>query len=68
MKSFRQVIGLAVLIIPLFCASTAKSVVTGDGSFIITRLNNGEPIITEAMFDALGATDKEGTSITGAPA
>jgi len=66
MKSFRQVIGLAVLIIPLFCASTAKSVVTGDGSFIITRLNNGEPIITEAMFDALGATDREGTNINGA--
>jgi len=66
MERFRQVIALTVLIIPLFCVSTAKSGVTGDGSFIITRLNNGEPIITEAMFDALGATDSEGTSIAGA--
>jgi len=65
MKRFKQVIALAVFIIPLFCVSTAKSVVTGEGSFIITRLNNGEPIITEAMFDALGATSSEGVNING---
>jgi hypothetical protein len=65
MKRFKQVIALAVFIIPLFCVSTAKSVVTGEGSFIITRLNNGEPIITEAMFDALGAADREGVNING---
>jgi len=66
MKRFREVIAPAVLITLLFCVSAAESVVTGDGSFIITRLNNGEPIITEAMFVALGATSREGTSIAGA--
>ncbi|MDH4240224.1 MAG: hypothetical protein OEW48_11740 [Phycisphaerae bacterium] len=66
MEKFRQVIALTVWIIPLFFTNTAKSGVTGSGSFIITRLNNGEPIITEVMFDALGATSSEGTSIAGA--
>jgi len=34
----------------LVCVDTAAADVTGDGSFFITRLNAGEPIITEAMF------------------
>lgn len=34
-------------------------------SFIVTRLNVGEPIITEAMFVALGATGREGGNING---
>lgn len=39
--------------------------VTGNGSFIVTRLNNKEPIITEAMFEAVGATYAEGEDING---
>jgi len=34
-------------------------------SFIVTRLNDGEPIITEAMFVAAGATGREGRNING---
>lgn len=34
-------------------------------SFIVTRLNAGEPIITEAMFVAAGATGREGKNING---
>ncbi len=33
--------------------------------FIVTRLNAGEPIITEAMFVAAGATGREGRNING---
>ena len=33
--------------------------------FIATRLNAGEPIITEAMFVAAGATGREGRNING---
>lgn len=34
-------------------------------SFIVTRLNAGEPIITETMFVAAGATGREGRNING---
>jgi hypothetical protein len=34
--------------------------------YIVKRLNGGKPIITKEMFDALGATDREGGSINGA--
>jgi hypothetical protein len=33
--------------------------------FIVTRRNDGEPIITEAMFVAAGATGREGRNING---
>ena len=39
--------------------------ITNKGTFDVTRLNKGNPIITEAMFQALGATEYEGTSING---
>ncbi|MFC1764941.1 hypothetical protein ACFL6U_23080 [Planctomycetota bacterium] len=39
--------------------------VTSNGSFLIKRLNHGEPIITESMFKALGATPEEGEDING---
>lgn len=38
---------------------------TETQTFIITRLNNNCPIITEAMFDALGAPGDEGDNING---
>ncbi|MHC4543577.1 MAG: hypothetical protein ACYSYL_03480 [Planctomycetota bacterium] len=64
MERFRQVIALTVWIIPLFFTNTAKSGVTGGGSFIITRLNNGEPIITQSMFEAVGV-GSDGSNING---
>jgi len=39
--------------------------VTSHGSFLIQRLNQGEPIITEAMFEALDTTEAEGEDING---
>ncbi|NIP25071.1 MAG: hypothetical protein GWN67_14875 [Phycisphaerae bacterium] len=64
MERFRQIIALTVWIIPLFFTNTAESGVTGSGSFIITRLNNGEPIITQSMFEAVGA-GSDGSNING---
>ena len=37
---------------------------TINSSFIVTRLNNKEPIITKAMFEAVGATQKNGAGMT----
>ncbi|MBA7629602.1 hypothetical protein ES703_37102 [subsurface metagenome] len=48
---------VATIIVLLLGENTAKAIVTGEGTFVIARLNNGEPILTEAMFDALGATN-----------
>ena len=41
-------------------ASAAKS-----NTFILTRMNDSQPIITKDMFDALGATYQEGYNING---
>jgi len=38
--------------------------ITSNGSFIVTRLNDKQPIITEAMFEAAGATQKNGAGMT----
>ena len=57
--------GWRFLIILLVCVGTTAADITGDGSFFITRLNDGEPIITEAMFVAAGATGREGRNING---
>jgi len=38
--------------------------ITSNRSFIVTRLNNKEPIITEAMFETLGATHVNGAGMT----
>jgi len=43
-------VGWRFLIILFVCVGAAAADVTGDGSFFITRLNAGEPIITEVMF------------------
>lgn len=43
-----------------FCQDTAA----GE-TFVITRLNNARPIITEAMFESLGAADEQGNNING---
>lgn len=48
-----------------FLASTLKADTAESQTFIITRLNNNQPLITEAMFDALGAADDEGNNING---
>ena len=54
-----------VIVMVLSHSCPASDEVAHDETFIITRLNNGQPIITEAMFDALGATDHEGNNING---
>ncbi|MDF7798619.1 hypothetical protein P4C99_04045 [Pontiellaceae bacterium B1224] len=38
---------------------------SSEGTFIVSSINNGLPIVTEAMFQGLGATDKEGENING---
>ena len=67
----RVTVSMLVLVV-LFCGvSTAEAAVTSNGSFIVTRLNNSQPIITEEMFEAVGATNKnaagmaEGQNING---
>lgn len=55
----------AIIILLISCTNATKADVTEDETFIITRLNSGQPIITEAMFDALGATDYESYNING---
>jgi len=56
---------VATIMVLLLGENTAKAIVTGEGTFVIARLNNGEPILTEAMFDALGATNYESYNING---
>ena len=46
-------------------AAMAYEETTSNGSFVVTRLNNGQPIITEAMFQTLGASEVEGQGING---
>lgn len=47
------------------CSISAQAATTSQGTFDVTRLNGGKPIVTEAMFKALGASKYEGTSING---
>ena len=57
-----------VLALMMFlCGTTfgAFEQITSDGSFIVTRMNNGQPIVSEAMFQGLGATDYEAEDING---
>ena len=56
---------LQVMLLLLLCQCTAEAIVTGQGTFIINRLNNGQPILTKAMFDDSGASDYEGENING---
>ena len=56
---------LAIITLLLSCTNTTKADAGEDKTFIITRLNSGQPIITEAMFDALGATTHESYNING---
>lgn len=57
---------LLLLLIVAGCTSCAKNKeMTSNGTFIVTRMNNGQPIITEAMFQALGASDREGENMNG---
>jgi hypothetical protein len=55
---------LAMMVLLCF-VNTAKAGFAKNQTFIIIRLNDNQPIITEAMFDALGATDDEGNNING---
>ncbi len=57
---------LLLLLIVAGCASCATyKETTSNGTFVVTRMNNGQPIITEAMFQALGASDREGENMSG---
>jgi len=42
------------LLLVLICTNIATAYVTSEGTYVVTRLNNAQPIITEAMFQALG--------------
>jgi hypothetical protein len=64
-KKIKLKMWLAIIILLIFCTNTTKADVAEDETFIITRLNNGQPIITEAMFKALGATTQESYNING---
>lgn len=55
----------AIITLLLSCTITTKADVVEDETFIITRLNSGQPIITETMFEALGATTYESYNING---
>jgi len=55
---------LAIMLL-FFCATTAKANAGETQTFIITRLNSTQPLITESMFDTLGAPDDEGNNING---
>jgi hypothetical protein len=44
---------------------TIQAKTTSQGTFEVTRLNAGKAIITESMFQDLGASEYEGTSING---
>jgi hypothetical protein len=65
----RIVVILAVFLLAaaalFFCVGTGRAEVTSEGSFIITRLNSHQPIITEQMFIDLGAGSEEGVNIDG---
>ena len=56
---------LAIITLLLYCTNKTKADVAEDETFIITRLISGQPIITEAMFEALGATTYESYNING---
>ena len=56
-----------ILILPFigYATLSAYEETSSDGTFVVTRLNNGEPIVTEAMFQALGAGKREGKNMNG---
>ena len=64
--------GKGIDMMRIFCAAsfatslltTATPGLSGE-TFGVTRLNSGQPIITEAMFDAVGAPSKESSNIQG---
>jgi len=56
---------LAIITLLLSCTNTTKADAGEDETFIITRLNSGQPIITDGVFDALGATTYESYNING---
>ena len=56
-----------ILILPFagFATLSAYEETSSDGTFVATRMNNGEPIATEVMFQASGAGNREGKNIIG---
>jgi len=44
---------------------TAFSLPAWCGTYTVTRLNGGRPIITQSMFDVVGASEYEGSNING---
>lgn len=66
MKKFRWMKWMIAGVFML-CASTFAAFEQGssDGRFLVSQMNNGHPIVTEAMFQGLGATEKEFENING---
>ncbi|MDF7809162.1 hypothetical protein P4E94_17075 [Pontiellaceae bacterium B12219] len=59
-------VGLLILMCAVGTAETqAYEQLSSEGRFIVSSMNNGQAIITEAMFQGLGATEKEGENING---
>ena len=56
---------LSAFIICFSTQNVTQAIITGQGTYIINRLNQGKPIITEAMFDAVGASQSESYNING---
>jgi len=55
---------LSAMLLALTYSGFAIDHATSEGTYLVTRLNNAQPIITEAMFQALGDFDS-GENING---
>ena len=69
-KMVKKITRYLILILPFISLVTLSDYeeASSDGTFVVTRLNNGEPIVTEAMFQALGAGTREGKNMNGTSA
>ena len=66
MINSRILTGLFALLVVSACVTQpGYRETTSDGTFVVTRMNGGQPIVTEAMFKALGAGDREGKNMNG---
>ena len=64
MRSYLSRNGLLALVGFLLLFPIAPTFGQSDSGFVVTRLNNGQPIIDQAMFAAVGEED-EGANING---
>lgn len=56
--------GMFALVVFLLVCPVASTSAQSDSGFVATRLNNGQPIIDQAMFAAVGA-EEQGENING---